>query len=399
MAKIRVGLVGHGFAAGLHMPGYQQLGPDRCAVVGVCGRDRARAAAFAEKHEIPHAFGSLAEMLQGVELDVVDLVVPNHVHTQHAIEAAKAGKHLIIEKPLTGYFGEPDTPEGELVGKTIPKQHMLDRVVEECDAILDAVTAAGVKLCYAENWCYAPAFTKLRRLVNAAGGPIIRIEAEESHSGSTSVYAHSWRTAGGGSINLKGSHPLGAVLQIKHEEGERRNGKAIRPTSIMCEWGNLTHIPALLQEGAKYLRIGWKDVEDWGVMIIKFGDGSVAEIKAADTTLGGVHNYLEAYLSNARIRANINPNDACVAYAPAEHIFGDEYIIEKIETKAGWSTPSVDDPWMQGYAKEIADFVGAIAEDREPLSGAIIARDVSVVLYAAYVAAEEGRRVDLEPYL
>jgi predicted dehydrogenase len=82
----------------------------------------------------------------------------------------------------------------------------------------------------------------------------------------------------------------------------------------------------------------------------------------------------------------------------AEHIFGND-ISSKVETKAGWSTPSVDDPWMQGYAKEIADFVGAIAEDREPLSGAIIARDVSVVLYAAYVAAEEGRRVDLEPYL
>jgi predicted dehydrogenase len=399
MAKVRVGMVGHGFAAGLHMPGYQQLGPDRCEVVGVCGRDQARAQAFATKHGIPHAFGSLREMLAGVELDVVDLVVPNHVHTAHAIAAAEAGKHLIIEKPLTGYFGEPDTPEGESVGKTIPKQHMLDRVVEECDSILEAVGAAGVKLCYAENWCYAPAFTKLRRLVNAAGGPIIRLEAEESHSGSTSIYAHNWRTAGGGSLNLKGSHPLGAILQIKQEEGERRNGKAIRPASIVCEWGNLTHVTAFQQEETKHLRIGWQDVEDWGVMILKFEDGSVAEIKAADTTLGGVHNYLEAYLSNARIRANINPNDACVAYAPTEHIFGNEYIIEKIETKAGWSTPSVDDPWMQGYAKEIADFVAAIAEDREPLSGAIIARDVSVVLYAAYVAAEEGRRVDLKPYL
>jgi predicted dehydrogenase len=136
MARVRVGLVGHGFAAGLHMPGYQQLGPDRCEVVGVCGRDRARAQAFADRHGIPHAFGGLREMLAGVELDVVDLVVPNHVHTQHAIEAAKAGKHLIVEKPLTGYFGEPDAPAGELVGRTIPKQHMLDRVVEECDAIL-----------------------------------------------------------------------------------------------------------------------------------------------------------------------------------------------------------------------------------------------------------------------
>jgi predicted dehydrogenase len=399
MAKVRVGLVGHGFAAGLHMPGYAQLGPDRCEVVAVCGRDQARAAAFAAQHAIPHAFGSLTEMLQGVELDAVDLVVPNHVHTECALEVARAGKHLIVEKPLTGYFGEPDTPADELVGRTIPKSHMLARVIEDCDAILQACEQAGVRLCYAENWCYAPAFTKLRRLANAANGTILRIEAEESHSGSTSMYAHHWRTAGGGSLNLKGSHPLGAVLQLKQEEGERRTGQPLRPASIFTEVSNLTHVPAFQAEETKQLRIGWQDVEDWGVMVIKFEDGSVAEIKAADTTLGGVHNYLEAYLSNARIRANINPNDSVVAYAPAGHIFSDEYIIEKLETKAGWSNPSPDDPWMQGYAHEIADFVGAIAEDRPPLSGAMLARDVSVVLYAAYLSAEEGRRVDLKPYL
>ncbi len=272
---------------------------------------------------------------------------------------------------------------------------MLERVIEECDAILAAVERAGVKLCYAENWCYAPAFTKLRRLVQAAGGTILRIEAEESHSGSTSRYAHRWRTAGGGSLNLKGSHPLGAVLQLKQEEGERRDGKAIRPASVFAESANLTHIAAFQAEEERHLRTGWQDVEDWGVIVIKFEDGSVAEVKAADTTLGGVHNYLEAYLSNARVRANINPNDACEAYTPSERAFGDEYITEKIETKAGWTTPSVDDPWMQGYAAEIADFMHALAEDREPLSGAIIAKDVAVVLYAAYVSAAEGRRVDV----
>ena len=396
MPKLRLALVGYGNAANLHLPGYRQLGPERCEVVAVCGHSRERAQAYAEKNGIPHAFGSLTELLADVEVDAVDLVVPNHVHRQYAIEAAQAGKHVIVEKPLTGYFGEADTPEDEMVGKTVPKRHMLERVVADCDAILEAVKAAGVKLCYAENWCYAPAFTKLRRLVNVAGGTILRLEAEESHSGSPSIYAKQWRTAGGGSLNLKGSHPLGAVLQLKLEEGERKFGRPIRPATVFCETGNLTHIAAFTKEETHYLKTGWKDVEDWGVMVITFEDGSVAEIKAADTTLGGVHNYLEAYLSNARIRANINPNDACVAYAPADHIFGDEYLTEKIETKGGWSCASPDDAWMQGYAHEIADFVEAIAEDREPLSGAVLARDVSIVLYAAYVSAEEGRRMEVK---
>ncbi len=112
-----------------------------------------------------------------------------------------------------------------------------------------------------------------------------------------------------------------------------------------------------------------------------------------------MHNYLEAYLSNARLRANLVPNDACVAYAPAPHIFEPEYIAEKIETKAGWTTPSPDEDWMQGYPQEIADFIYSIREDRTPLASIDLAKDVMIVLYAAYVSAEEGRRVDVTPFL
>ena len=192
---------------------------------------------------------------------------------------------------------------------------------------------------------------------------------------------------------LKGSHPLGAVLHLKQWEGRQRGGRPLRPASVICEVGNLTFIEAFTQEERHYVKTDWQDVEDWGIMVIKFEDGSVAEIKASDTTLGGVHNYLEAYLSNARIRANINPSNACVAYAPEDRIFGDEYITEKTETKGGWSFPSPDENWNQGYPQEIADFVAAVVEDREPLSGLLLARDVALVLYAAYVSAEEGRRV------
>jgi len=288
MSAVRVGLVGCGFSANLHIGGYEQLGPERCQLAAVCGVPKASAEAFAAKHSIPAAFGGMDEMLAGVELDAVD-----------------------------------------------------------------------------------------------------------SHAD----YARQWRTSGGGSLMVKGSHPLGAAIQLKRWEGEEKFGQPIRPASVMCEVGNLTWIEAFKQEEAHHLRTGWRDVEDWGIIVVKFEDGSVAEVKAADTTLGGVHNYLEAYLSNARIRANINPNDSCVAYAPEADIFEPEYISEKIETKGGWTFPSPDEDWHQGYPQEIADFITAIVEDREPAAGAALAREVTLVLYAAYVAAEEGRRVDLKPIL
>jgi predicted dehydrogenase len=399
MAKVRIGLVGYGNAAQFHMRAWRQLGAEVAEVAAVCGRSTERAAAFAQEHGIPRHFGTMDEMLSAVDVDAVDLAVPNHVHASLSMAAAKAGKHIICEKHLTGYFAEPDTPDGEPIGKTVPKRDMLARVKQECDAIGRAVEEAGVAFCYAENWVYAPAFVKLRRLADAAGGTIMRIQAEESHSGSPSIYAKQWRTAGGGSLVLKGSHPLGAVLQLKQWEGQKTLGRPIRPASVVCEVGNLTWIESAAQEDKHYIKMDWKDVEDWGVMILKFDDGSVAEIAAGDTTLGGVHNYLEAYLSNARVRANINPNDACVAYAPAPEIFGDEYITEKIETKGGWTFPSPEEDWNQGYPQEMADFAAAIAEGRQPLSGFMLARDVTLVLYAAYVAAEEGRRVELPSVL
>jgi predicted dehydrogenase len=134
-------------------------------------------------------------------------------------------------------------------------------------------------------------------------------------------------------------------------------------------------------------------------MVVHFDDGSVAQITAADTVLGGIKNYLLVYGANAVVQANINPNTAAVAYAPAPDIFGDEYITEKIETKAGWSFPAPDEDFMTGYPQEIEDFVRAVQDDREPLSGAALARDVIATTYGAYLSAAEGRRVDLRPFL
>ncbi len=399
MKQVRIGLVGYGNAAEFHVPSLRELGEERCEIVAVCGRSQERAQDFARRHGIPRVFATLEDMLAGVELDAVDIVAPNHVHAPLCITAARAGKHIICEKHLTGYFGEPDTPADELIGETVRKRQMLDHVIEQCDAIGEAVASAGVLFGYAENWVYAPAFVKLRRLAEAAGGAILRLEAEESHSGSPSPYAKRWRTAGGGSLALKGAHPLGAVLQLKQWEGRRREGRPIRPRRVTCEVGRLTRIESFRQEPRHYLKTDWQDVEDWGLIVLTFEDGSVAEIAAGDTTLGGVHNYLEAYLSNARLRANINPNNSCVAYAPEESIFRDEYITEKIETKGGWTFPSPQEHWNQGYPQEMADFVACIEEGREPASGFLLARDVAIVLYAAYVSAEEGRRVEVGPLL
>ena len=95
-------------------------------------------------------------------------------------------------------------------------------------------------------------------------------------------------------------------------------------------------------------------------MVITFEDGSTATLLSSDGVLGGVRNTLSVYLSNAVVHVNMNPSDVLEVYAPEPHIFGDEYLAEKLETKAGWNFPSPDDDWVRGYSPEMEDFVDAV---------------------------------------
>jgi predicted dehydrogenase len=139
----------------------------------------------------------------------------------------------------------------------------------------------------------------------------------------------------------------------------------------------------------------WVDVEDWSAALVTFEDGSKATIHATDVSLGGVKNLMSVYMSNAVAHVNINPNTSLVVYSPEGNIFGSEYITEKVETKAGWQFPSPDEDWMRGYPQEMEDFINAILEDRDPISGIDLAYDVVEVIYAAYLSAETGKRIEL----
>jgi predicted dehydrogenase len=394
MERVRLGIIGSQFAAQLHLNNYSKLRGSKVDLVAVASRNKEHAAAFAKKFDIPNYYDDYRRILERKDIDVVDLCVPTDLHEEFSIEAAEAGKHIICEKPLTGYFGKERKEEH--VGLTVSKKLMLKEALKGCDQVIKAVQKNKVKFMYAENWIYAPPFTKLKSLVRVSGGTILDIRAEESHSGSHAKYSRKWKTSGGGALMRLGAHPVGAVLHLKHYEGMLKYGKPIRAKSVTAEVGHHTKIGSFVKEKKKYVVSEWEDVEDWGVMVINFEDNSKATVFASDTVLGGVRNTLTVYLSNAVVNVNINPHNALEVYAPEPHIFGEEYIAEKLETKAGWNFPSPDEDWMRGYPQELEDFMDALLFDREPISGIDLARDVVEAIYAAYASAEKGMRIELK---
>ena len=152
----------------------------------------------------------------------------------------------------------------------------------------------------------------------------------------------------GGALYNKGCHPLGVALYLKAQEGVRKGIGPIRPQSVVASVANLTHLESFVREADKWIQEGWVDCEDWGAMVVTFDDGTVAQISAADITLGGIHSVITVYASKAVVQCNINPSTGVLCYAPAPEVFGEAYVREKVETKAGWHFANPDEDWANG---------------------------------------------------
>ncbi len=397
MKTLGLGLVGARYGARMHLANYAVLPEGRVEIRGICSRTRESAEGLAREAKIPFVTGDYDALLAREDIAAVDICLPPALHHEFAIRAAEAGKHIIMEKPLTGYFGSPG--DREPIGLHVPKAKMWAGALRNAEAVREAVRRKGVRFCYAENWVYAPPIAKMRRLIAAAKGSILELRAEENHSGSNSVYSREWKTTGGGALLRMGVHSVGACLHLKAWEGRQRRGRGIRPVSVLADTADLIHSPAAVranEAGAnRWISSNPLDVENWANLVIRFEDGTRATVVVNDTGLGGLNTRVSAFLTDGVIKANMTGNDAIETYAPDPAVFEKEYFTEKLETKAGWNRPSCDEDWFRGFAQEIDDFVGAIGEGREPFSGIDLAVECVNVIYAAYVSAEEGRRVDL----
>src|SRR5579864_7484366 len=140
MKTLKLGIAGAGFAARFHLENLPEAGVE---VVGVTSARVESREAFAAKHKL-RMFASVEEMLP--EIDVLDICTPPSSHQEYMLAAARAAKHVIVEKPLTGFYGSPERSS---------KQEMLAAVVAAGRELLDAVRGAGITLGYAENFVYA----------------------------------------------------------------------------------------------------------------------------------------------------------------------------------------------------------------------------------------------------
>lgn len=94
-----VAVIGTGFGEKIHIPGFQEH--PKTQVVAVYNRDLDKAKAIASTHKIPHVSDRLPEILSLPEVNAVSISTPPFLHYEMAKQALQAGKHLLLEKPMT----------------------------------------------------------------------------------------------------------------------------------------------------------------------------------------------------------------------------------------------------------------------------------------------------------
>jgi len=379
---IRTGIIGAGFAARFHFECLKRVASTDVEINGVFAIDTEQAASYAKERGL-RQYKSLEGLIDKV--DVIHVCTPPVVHEEIAIAALQRDKFAIVEKPLTGYFGDGSE---DFNGDTFPKQVALDQALESCARMLEAENKSKGKILYAENWVYAPSIQKEREIIEKTGAQILWMHGEEAHSGSHAATYGFWKFSGGGSAIGKGCHPLTAALYLKRVEGKTRKGKPIRPKSVSCRTHALTRLKTFEDKG--HIRADYHDIEDFAIMHVVFEDGTIADVFTSEIILGGIHNWLEVAANNHRTICNINPNTAMQTYNPVDKYFEDIYVVEKIGTKQGWSNPSPDEDWFTGYPQEMEAFYRTIAYGEPVESDSSLAADCISTIYSAYVSAERS---------
>jgi len=230
--RIRVGLIGGGGIADAHIRGYRRFA-DRIEVTAVA--DNAEQVLEARTRELGAApYSDYARMIDEADIDAVDICLPHHLHRDAIVHAAKAGKHILCEKPLC-----------------ISADEAID--------VTAAVRASGVTLMCAHNQLFLPTVAKARELLDGGAiGTVYEVRTTDSFYNDFDPANMGWRasarTSGGGELIDTGYHPTYLMLYLA-------GGSPIEATAMLS-----TH------------RLTFMEGEDSADVLVRFDNGVVGQL-------------------------------------------------------------------------------------------------------------------------
>jgi predicted dehydrogenase len=341
MDKVRVGIIGSGFVAGIHALSFEHV--HDAELVAVAGKTPGEAAKFAGARGIPNAFDDYRAMVERKDIDAVVIAVPNYLHEEMVTAAAQAGKHILCEKPFA-------------------------RTIQEAERMLKVVNETGVKLVYGEMLCFAPKYVRAKRLIDeGAFGRVFLVRQSEQHDGPHSPWFWDVNLSGGGVLLDMGCHSI--------EFARWMLGKP-KVTSVLASMGTFVH-------GERTLG------EDHSVTILKFDNGAMSISENSWARTGGIDDRCEITGTHGNTTADLIRGNALITHSKT----GYGYAVEKADTTVGWTFTGFEEEWNYGFPQEMQHFVNVVRGVEEPIETGEDGLEVLKIIYAAYQSAGEGREI------
>jgi myo-inositol 2-dehydrogenase/D-chiro-inositol 1-dehydrogenase len=345
MSKVKVGLIGSQFGATLHIEAFAKI-PD-AEVVAAASPTRAHVEEFTRRHSIPKAYTDHRQLLAQKDIQLICIAVPNYLHCGFVEEAAAAGKHIVIEKPLA-------------------------MNLEEADRMIAACRKAGVLLMYAECLCFAPKYVRAKQLVDEGGiGKPYWIRQYEKHWGPHSDWFWDVDRSGGGAMFDMGCHGL-----------------------EFCRWVfGKPKVKSVRAQCGTYVHKAKTRADDYALFTVEFENGCVGQVEDSWSKPGGIEDAAEIFGTEGVIYCDVVIGSASKVYSRT----GFGYAVEKAEMTKGWTHTIFEENWMYGYPQEMQHFIDCVNGKAQPSETAEDGRVVLEVMFAAYESAATGRRIDF-PY-
>jgi UDP-N-acetyl-2-amino-2-deoxyglucuronate dehydrogenase len=342
--RLRTALVGCGKVADTHALAYREL--PNSEFVAACSNSPQRTQAFAAKWGVK-GYADLAEMLDREKVDVLSVCTPHPQHPSAVEIAAAAGAHSIVEKPLA-----------------------VDLV--SCDRAIAAARPAGVKLGVISQRRWYEPVRRMKDAIDAGklGKPVLILVQmlgwREPSYYLSDPWRGTWAGEGGGVAVSQAPHYLDLLSWFM--------GPAI---DLHGYWDNYNH-PGI-------------EVDDTMVASVRFQNGGMGSIVLSNSQRPGLFGKIHVHgSSGSSVGAEIDSGSPFISgvTATTDPPFNDIWTIPGEESKLElWNREDRSRPWdvMTHYHKmQLADFLDAVSDDREPLVGAEDGRRVVELFTAVY---------------
>lgn len=355
MTRVRTAIIGTGKVSHIHARALVAL--DESEFVAVCSRDAARAAAFAQQYNL-RPYTDIATMIREARVQAVIVCTPHPAHAAPAIQAAQAGAHVLVEKPLAVSL-------------------------KDCDAIIAAARNARVKLGVVSQRRWYPPVQRVRAAIDAGkiGKPILGMVTmlgwrDEAYYRSD-PWRGKWIEEGGGVLVNQAPHQLDLLQWFMGPIAE-----------VFAYWDNLNH---------PYI-----EVEDTAVAVIRFKNGALGSIVVSNSQKPGLYGKVHVHGENgASVGVQTDGGAMFIAgmstvqEPPINDVWtvpGEESLLTQWQAEDRALFERVDTT-THYHQLQVRDFLRAIIEDREPAVNGEEGRKTVELFTAIYRSQHERRPI------